>query len=73
MIDLRRWMEQEATVEAVLTARGYKPVLVTVHANSVNVLVAADRIEQADAAVMLELVSRETGVLGGNIKIIPIN
>ena len=73
VIDLRRWMEQEATVEAVLTARGYKPVLVTVHANSVNVLVAADRIEQADAAVMLELVSRETGVLGGNIKIIPIN
>ena len=34
-------------------------------------LVVSDRLEQADAAVILELVSRETGITGGNIKIIP--
>ena len=70
---LRQWMEQEATIESVLSARGYEPVLVTVHSDSVNVLIACDRLERSDAAVILELASRETGITGGNIKIIPIN
>ena len=73
ILNLREWMEEEATVEAVLTARGYRPILVTVHADSANVLVAADRVTREDAAVMLELIARETGISGGNIKIIPIN
>ena len=70
---LREWMEEEATVEAVLRARGYDPVLVTVHADSANVLVASAGLSRQDAAVMLELIARETGISGGNIKIIPIN
>ena len=70
---LRAWMEQEATVEAVLRARGYEPALVTVHADSANVLVASAGLSRQDAAVMLELIARETGISGGNIKIIPIN
>ena len=73
ILSLREWMEEEATVEAVLSARGYDPVLVTVHADSANVLVTSDRLTRQDAAVMLELVARETGITGGNIKIIPIN
>ena len=73
ILALREWMEEEATVEAVLAARGYDPVLVTVHADSANVLVATERVSRQDAAVMLELVARETGITGGNIKIIPIN
>ncbi len=71
MLDLRRWMEQEATLEAVLSARGYAPVLVTVSRSSANVLVAAERVAKADAAVMLELVTRETGIAGSNVRIVP--
>ncbi|MBR3504175.1 MAG: SpoIIIAH-like family protein [Clostridia bacterium] len=70
---LREWMEEEATVEAVLRARGYETALVTVHADSANILILADRVSREDAAVMLELTARETGITGGNIKIIPIN
>jgi len=72
MMDLRAWMEREATVEAVLSARGFSPALVTIHADSANVLLASERVDQAEAAVILELVSRETGIAGGNIKIIPV-
>ena len=38
-----------------------------------NVLVASAGLSRQDAAVMLELIARETGISGGNIKIIPIN
>lgn len=73
MMSLRRWMEQEATVEAVLSARGYETPVVTVHSDSVNIIVRAESLSQADAEVILELTTRETGVSGANVKIIPIN
>lgn len=70
---LRKWMEQEATVEAVLAARGYETPVVTVHSDSVNVIVRAQELTRQQAGIILELVTRETGVTGGNVKIIPIN
>lgn len=70
---LRKWMEQEATVEAVLSARGYAAPVVTVHSDSVNVVLHAEELTREEAGVILELVTRETGVTGGNVKIIPIN
>ena len=73
MMLLRKWMEQEATVEAVLSARGYETPVVTVHSDSVNIIVRAESISQADAEIILELTTRETGASGANVKIIPIN
>ena len=72
LINLTGWMEQEVTVEGVLRARGYEDPLVTVHQDSVNVLVRQQALTQSDAARILELTARETGQTGGNIKIIPI-
>lgn len=73
MMDIRKWMELEATIEEVLNARGYEPSVVTVHADSVNVVVRSAQLNAQEAQVILELVVRETGVSGGNVKIIPIN
>ena len=73
MMSLRRWMEQEATVEAVLSARGYETPVVTVHSDSVNIIVRTESLSQADAEIILELTTRETGAAGANVKIIPIN
>ena len=66
---LLSWMDQEATVEAVLAARGFPPALVTVRAGSVNAVVSAP-LAQNEAAALLDLIMRETGIDGGNIKII---
>lgn len=73
IMQLREWMEKEATVEAVLSARGYETPVVTVHSDSVNVVLQGGALTKAQADVILELVIRETGVTGGNVKIIPIN
>ena len=73
LIHLTGWMEQEVTVEGVLRAEGFKDPLVTVHADSVNVLVRTEVLTQADAARILSLAARETGQSGGNIKVIPVS
>ena len=73
MLELLDWMEQETTIEGVLRARGFVQVVATVHEDSANVLVETSALSQEDANAILELVTRETGLLGGNIKIIPLN
>lgn len=73
LMDLMDWSEQETTLEGVLQTRGFKDALVTVHTDSVNVIVRADSLNRQQTAVILELVMRETGISGGNVKIIPIN
>ena len=71
-LKLSEWMEQEVTIEGVLRAQGYEDPLVTVHADSVNVLVRKASLTQSDAAKILSLAARETGQTGGNIKVIPV-
>ena len=73
MLELLDWMEQETTIEGVLRARGFAQAVATVHEDSANVLVETSALSQEDANAILELVTRETGLLGGNIKIIPLN
>jgi len=72
LIRLTEWMEQEATVEGVLRAMGFQDPLVTVHQDSVNVLVRTRVLTQPDAAKILSLAARETGESSGNIKVIPV-
>ena len=65
--------EKETTIEGVLRARGFKDAIATVHRDSVNILVRAESLSRQETAAILELVMRETGISGGNVKIIPIN
>ena len=73
LIQLTGWMEQEVTVEGILRADGYIDPLVTVHADSVNVLVRTAALTQSDASKILSLAARETGQSAGNIKVIPVS
>lgn len=65
--------EDELTLEGILEMRGWDNPVVTVHENSVNVLLKTEIITRQESSVIMELVCRETGVQSGNIKIIPIN
>lgn len=64
--------EQETTIEGILAMRGWNQPVVTVHQDSVNVLLQAETINRQESAVILDLVCRETGAMSGNVKIIPI-
>ena len=72
-LELMNWSEQELTLEGILALRGFEDAVVTVHTDSVNVMVRGEGITAQEASVILELACRETGISGGNIKIIPVN
>ena len=72
LMNLMQWAEIEADLEEILEKRGFAPVLVSVHQDSANVLVRTDSLTQADAALILELTARQTGLTGGAIKVIPL-
>ncbi len=72
LLDLLSRSEQELTLEGVLQARGFYCALATVNSGSVNVLLRRENVTQRETAVILDLVLRETGVSGGNVKIIPV-
>ncbi len=73
LMKILAWQDQEATIEGVLRARGYAECVVTIHQDSCNVMLRGDSPTRQQAAQILELVSRETGLGGGNIKIIAVD
>lgn len=70
-IEITRQMEQELTVEGLIRAKGFSDAVVTIHSGSVNVVVKAESLTNAQAAQILDIVRRETGESAENIKIIP--
>ena len=65
--------EQASTCEGILEMRGFDSPIVTVHGDSVNVILRAETLSQEECRVIMELICRETRVESDNIKIIPIN
>ena len=72
LLSLLNRAEQELTLEGLLQGRGFEDALVSVGERSANVLLRTDAVTQRESAVILELVLRETGLTGGNVKIIPV-
>jgi len=70
-IELTRIMEKEMIIEGLLKAKGFTDAIVTLRTGSVNVVVGAGKITDAQAAQILDIVRRETGESAENIKIIP--
>ena len=72
LLSLMERREQEVTLEGVLQARGFDGALVSVSERSASVLLRREAVTSRESAVILELVMRETGLTGGNVKIIPV-
>ena len=65
--------DAEARLEGLIGARGFDGAVVSVSEGAVNVLVRREKLTRQETAVILDLVLRETGVSGGNVRIIPIH
>ena len=73
LLDILKREEMEITLEGLLEMRGFRDAVVSIHRDSASILISADMVTRQESAVILDLVCRETGLLSGNIKIIPIN
>ena len=72
LLDLLDRREQEVILEGILQSRGFDGALVSVGERSANVLLRRETVTSRESAVILDLVMRQTGLTGGNVKIIPV-
>ena len=72
LLDMLAHARAESAIEGVLHSRGFEDALVSVSDAAANVLIRGDGVTRAQSAVILDLVMRETGMTGGNVKIIPV-
>ena len=72
LMDMLKHAEAENTLEGVLRSRGFEDALVTVSDHSANVLIRGESPTRDECAVILDLVMSQTGLTGGNVKIIPV-
>lgn len=70
-LDITKAMEMEVTIQGLLETKGYDDPTVTIHSQSVNVLLNETSITSQQAAQILDIVQRETQQDAQNIKIIP--
>ncbi|MDP2892202.1 MAG: SpoIIIAH-like family protein [Bacillota bacterium] len=69
-IALTQAMETEMTIEGLIKAKGFEDAIVTLHKGSVNAVVKVKQLTQQQAAQIMDIVRRESGENGENIKII---
>lgn len=62
-------MEKEMTIESLLKAKGFSDAAVTLHAGSVNVILSAESLSEAQVAQVLDIILRETGESAENVKV----
>ena len=66
-------MEMEMTVENLLRAKGFSDAAVTVHDDSVTVVVTPKRSRTGRVAKILDIACDETGQEARNVKIMSLN
>lgn len=64
--------EKELAVESLLEAKGYENAIVSIVDDGADVVVDVDSISTEDAAAIMDVVKRKTGVSANNIVISPV-
>ena len=64
--------EAEQRLEGILHMRGFEDAVVTLQSDSANIILRGEAPNRQQAAVIFDLILRETGVTSGNVKLIPI-
>ena len=64
-------MENEFTIESLVKAKGFEDVAVNINNGTVSVVVKAEEITSKQAAQILDIVCRTTGVDAENVKVYP--
>lgn len=64
--------EQETAIEGLTTALGFESCVASVGDDTCTVIVKAASLTRQQAAQILDVACRETGMLSGSIKVIPV-
>lgn len=64
-------MENELTVEGLLEAKGFSPVVAVFHPGSANIIVGCESLSEEQVTQIVDVVAREGGIAMEDINIIP--
>ena len=70
MVKLARLSETEAGAESMLLAKGFSDAVVYITDGGVTVIVKAEKLEEADVAKIVDVITTQTGVPASQIKIV---
>lgn len=73
MIELTDLAEKEAAAETLLASKGFQESVVSLTADSADVVVKAADLSDANRAQIEDIITRKTGIAAQNIVITPIN
>ena len=65
--------EKEAAAETLLASKGFDEAVVSLTADSADVVVNASELSDANRAQIEDIITRKTGIAAQNIVITPIN
>ncbi len=70
MVKLSRLSETESSVESMIMAKGFSDAVVYINDESATVIVKAEKLEEADVAKIVDIITGQTGIPAANIKIV---
>ncbi|WP_346663604.1 SpoIIIAH-like family protein [uncultured Merdimonas sp.] len=73
MVAMTDYAEKEAAAETLLASKGFADAVVSMTADSADVVVAEAQLNEADLAQIEDIVTRKTGVPAQNVVITPVN
>lgn len=73
VLELAKNTETETAIENLIRAKGFKDAVCYINGDKANVVVKADSMDSADAALILEIVSEQSGIENEKIKISELN
>ena len=73
MVQMTDLAEKEAASETLLASKGFTDAVVSLTADSADVVVSASELSDANRAQIEDIITRKTGIAAQNIVITPIN
>lgn len=73
MVQMTDLAEKEAAAETLLASKGFEEAVVSLTADSADVVVNASELSDANRAQIEDIITRKTGIAAQNIVITPIN
>ena len=73
MVEITQIAEQEAAIETLMSSKGFSEAVVSLDADSADIVVKADELTDANRAQIEDIVTRKTEVAPENIVITPIH
>ena len=72
LVQMTQIAEQEAAVETMMASKGFSEAVVSIDADSADIVVKAEELTDANRAQIEDIVTRKTKIAPQNIVIIPI-